>query len=131
PFRVVDIDVQRLRIDIDQNWACTEIGHNFSRCRKRRRWDEYFVRLLNADCFESQMQCSRTRTYSNSILAPHVRRESALKCQGLRSHRKPTRANYFSDSLDLLLPESGPMEWNLQCYVNFSCHGHCSLGTTE
>ena len=82
------VDVERDRIDIDQDGTGVEVPHHFRRSRKRVRRGDDLVALLEPDGFEGQVHRRCARIDGNSMLGAYGLGKGFLKLARLRPRRQ-------------------------------------------
>ena len=104
------IDIERVRLAVDQHRTRAQIMNHFSGRRERHRRNQDFVAGFDADRVQRQMKRRSARVKRNGMRRADIRCEILFELFGLESRRQPAGAQRLDHRLDLVLADVGEMK---------------------
>ena len=111
-LRRVHVDVQRLRIDVDENGDASFVQHGVRGGRERERRQHDLVTGADPARDHREVERGRARRGRDRVRQAHERRELFFELGGRRSLRDPAGPQHLADRLFLLRPEARARERN-------------------
>jgi hypothetical protein len=104
------IEIKRILIDIDKDRIGAQVTNNLSRRGKGKWRSNDPITLPYSDCFQRQMQSSRSRIHSQSMFATQIRSELLFELLYLLSGGQPARFENFGHFLNFFIANRGQMK---------------------